>query len=44
MSGIPQLVAKYGDWFTHDKTPRALIFARNQTEVTDMTSMYKLMR
>ncbi|XP_062501314.1 putative phospholipase B-like 2 [Corticium candelabrum] len=44
MSGIPQLVAKYGDWFTHDKTPRALIFARNQTDITDMTSMYKLMR
>jgi hypothetical protein len=44
MSGVPQLVAKYGDWFTHDKTPRALIFARNQSDVTDMTSMYKLMR
>lgn len=44
MSGIPQLVAKYGDWFTHDKTPRALIFARNQTAVTDLMSMYKLMR
>ena len=27
-SGNLELVAKYGDWFTYDKTPRALIFAR----------------
>ena len=28
MSGSPANVAKHGDWFTYDKTPRALIFKR----------------
>ena len=27
-SGNLELVKKYGDWFTYDRTPRALIFAR----------------
>jgi hypothetical protein len=26
MSGGPALVQKFGDWFSYDKTPRALIF------------------
>jgi hypothetical protein len=29
MSGSPANVAKFGDWFTYDKTPRALIFKRD---------------
>ncbi|XP_064424063.1 putative phospholipase B-like 2 isoform X2 [Latimeria chalumnae] len=43
-SGIPELVQKYGDWFTFDKNPRAQIFHRNQTLVKDMDSMIRLMR
>ena len=33
LSGSPDSVAKYGDWFTYDKTPRALIFKRGLFEV-----------
>jgi hypothetical protein len=44
MSGAPAEVAKYGDWFTYDKTPRALIFKRDHTLVKDLDSMIKLMR
>ncbi|XP_054852634.1 putative phospholipase B-like 2 [Eublepharis macularius] len=43
-SGLPELVKKYGDWFTYDKNPRAQIFRRNQTLITDMDSMIRLMR
>jgi len=44
LSGAPERVAKYGDWFTYEKTPRALIFKRDQSKVVDMASMIKLMR
>ena len=30
MSGSPANVEKFGDWFSYDKTPRALIFKRDQ--------------
>ncbi|XP_042661575.1 putative phospholipase B-like 2 isoform X2 [Tyto alba] len=43
-SGNPELVKKYGDWFTYDKNPRAQIFRRNQTLVRDLDSMIRLMR
>uniref|UniRef100_UPI00398EC610 putative phospholipase B-like 2 n=1 Tax=Pristiophorus japonicus TaxID=55135 RepID=UPI00398EC610 len=43
-SGKPALVKEFGDWFSYTKSPRALIFRRNQTLVTDMDSMIKLMR
>lgn len=43
-SGNPELVKKYGDWFTYDKNPRAQIFRRNQTLVRDLDSMVRLMR
>lgn len=43
-SGTPELVKKYGDWFTYDKNPRAQIFRRNQTLVRDLDSMVRLMR
>uniref|UniRef100_A0A6I8SMG5 Phospholipase B-like n=1 Tax=Xenopus tropicalis TaxID=8364 RepID=A0A6I8SMG5_XENTR len=43
-SGLPALVEKFGDWFTYDKTPRALIFQRDHSKVKDMESMVKLMR
>lgn len=42
LSGVPSLVDQYGDWFTYDKTPRALIFKRDQSKVVDMDSMIKL--
>lgn len=44
MSGLPALVKKYGNWFSYDKTPRALIFARDNAKVKDLGSMIKLMR
>ncbi|XP_051888321.1 putative phospholipase B-like 2 [Pristis pectinata] len=43
-SGKLALFKEYGDWFSYNKSPRALIFHRNQTMVTDMDSMIKLMR
>ncbi|KAH0625443.1 hypothetical protein JD844_014960 [Phrynosoma platyrhinos] len=42
--GLPQLVQKYGDWFTYEKNPRAQIFRRNHTLVRDLDSMIQLMR
>jgi len=44
LSGVPSLVEQYGDWFTYDKTPRALIFQRDQAKVNDLDSMIALMR
>uniref|UniRef100_A0A1W7R9X8 Phospholipase B-like n=1 Tax=Hadrurus spadix TaxID=141984 RepID=A0A1W7R9X8_9SCOR len=44
ISGTLNMVKKYGDWFTYDKTPRALIFKRDHKKVHDLTSMTKLMR
>ena len=44
LSGCPSLVEKYGDWFSYENTPRALIFKRDQSTVTDLDSMMKLMR
>uniref|UniRef100_A0A8D0H935 Phospholipase B-like n=1 Tax=Sphenodon punctatus TaxID=8508 RepID=A0A8D0H935_SPHPU len=43
-SGSLELVKKYGDWFTYDKSPRAQIFRRNQTLVRNMDTMIRLMR
>ncbi|XP_068268516.1 putative phospholipase B-like 2 isoform X2 [Nyctibius grandis] len=43
-SGNAELVRKYGDWFTYDRTPRARIFCRNHTLVRDLDSMIRLMR
>ncbi|XP_072271436.1 putative phospholipase B-like 2 [Pyxicephalus adspersus] len=43
-SGQPELVKKFGDWFSYSKTPRAQIFKRNHTLVEDLPSMMRLMR
>lgn len=43
-SGCVELVDKFGPWFSLDKNPRAQIFRRNQTLVTDIESMIRLMR
>jgi len=32
ISGNLEMVKKYGNWFTYDKTPRALIFKRDHGE------------
>ncbi|XP_077996109.1 putative phospholipase B-like 2 [Glandiceps talaboti] len=43
-SGLPAMVKEYGDWFSYDKTARAMIFKRDHRKVKDMDSMIKLMR
>ncbi|KAM8886200.1 putative phospholipase B-like 2 isoform 1-T1 [Spinachia spinachia] len=43
-SGCNELVKKYGPWFSLVDNPRAQIFRRDQTAVTDMDSMVRLMR
>ncbi|CAG08547.1 unnamed protein product, partial [Tetraodon nigroviridis] len=43
-SGCNELVEKFGSWFSLDRNPRAQIFKRNQTAVTDVESMIRLMR
>ncbi|XP_034729030.1 putative phospholipase B-like 2 [Etheostoma cragini] len=43
-SGCNELVEKFGSWFSLDQNPRAQIFRRNQTAVTDVDSMVRLMR
>jgi len=43
-SGSPQMVAKYGDFYSWENAPRAKIFARDQGKVEDLDSMMKLMR
>uniref|UniRef100_A0A1B6LIZ1 Phospholipase B-like n=1 Tax=Graphocephala atropunctata TaxID=36148 RepID=A0A1B6LIZ1_9HEMI len=44
MSATWALVDKYGDFFTHDKNPRALIFKRDHEKVLDVHTMMQLMR
>lgn len=43
-SGSAAMEKKFGDWFSYDKTPRALIFARNQSQIENLDHMIKLMR
>ncbi|XP_061762436.1 putative phospholipase B-like 2 [Nerophis ophidion] len=43
-SGCNDLVEKFGSWFSLDQNPRAQIFRRDQTKVTDVASMMRLMR
>lgn len=44
MSGGQINVQKHGDWFSYERTPRALIFKRDHSSVHDIDSMIKLMR
>ncbi|KAF8794203.1 putative phospholipase B-like 2 like protein [Argiope bruennichi] len=44
MSGGQINAEKFGDWFTYERTPRALIFKRDQGKVQDIPGMIKLMR
>ncbi|KAA0716181.1 putative phospholipase B-like 2 [Triplophysa tibetana] len=43
-SGGQELLQKYGLWFSFSENPRAQIFRRNQTLITDIESMVRLMR
>ncbi|KFD57746.1 hypothetical protein M514_01416 [Trichuris suis] len=43
-SNQPANVEKFGDWFTYEKNPRALIFKREWRSVNDMRSLIRLMR
>ncbi len=42
-SGMPAKVAKYGDYFDHEKTCRARIFRRDHSNVVDIASLTRLM-
>ncbi len=44
LSGTAQMVAEYGDYYSYDKTARALIFARDHSKVVDVDSLKKLIR
>ena len=43
-TGATDMVEEYGNWFTHDKTPRANIFRRDHNKVSDVSTMMDLMR
>lgn len=40
----PELVEKYGDYYSYERAPRANIFRRDHVKVHDMDSMMALMR
>ncbi|CAL8107538.1 unnamed protein product [Calicophoron daubneyi] len=44
ISGTRDDARKYGDWFDYHETARAKIFRRDVDSVTDLATMYKLMR
>lgn len=44
MGGNEPLVRKFGNWFTFEHSPRAEIFRRDQGKVSDLQSMWRLMR
>ena len=44
MSGTADMAAKYGSWFDWYDCPRSEIFARNNSDVTDLDSMIDVMR
>jgi len=43
-SGGQEQVAKYGDWFSYENTPRAKIFRRDHMKVKDIETMTRMMR
>lgn len=43
-SGFSKLADQYGSFFTHAGSPRAKMFARDQSKVTDIDSLIHLMR
>ena len=43
-SDSQSMVLQFGDWFTYDRTPRALVFKRDHHKVVGLSSMASLMR
>jgi hypothetical protein len=44
VSGADEAQALFGDWFSYSKTARALIFARNQSGISSLDDMKRMMR
>nr|AGN32925.1 lysosomal/endosomal membrane protein p67 [Trypanosoma rangeli] len=44
ISGYPDMVAKYGEFFSHTQTARAQIFKREHSGVVDLEGMKRLVR
>jgi len=44
LSGGQGPAEQYGDWWTYDNAPRAKIFKRDHSNITDIEGMVKLMR
>ncbi|VUZ53168.1 unnamed protein product [Hymenolepis diminuta] len=44
ITGINAFEKEYGEFYSYDRTARAQIFRRDQGKVTDLPSMYRLMR
>ncbi|XP_029839868.2 putative phospholipase B-like 2 [Ixodes scapularis] len=44
ISGQPDMVKKYGNYYSHDMSARAQIFRREQSKVKDLVTMTSLMR
>ncbi|XP_040069470.1 putative phospholipase B-like 2 isoform X1 [Ixodes scapularis] len=44
ISGQPDMVKKYGNYYSYDMSPRAKIFRREQSKVEDVDTMLGLMR
>ena len=43
-TGAQDMVDKFGDWFSYDKTPRSKIIDRDHFEIKDLDSFMRLMR
>ena len=44
ISGFPKFYKKYGNWFSYDANPRAMIFRRDHSKVTDFSKMKWIMQ
>lgn len=44
LSGVYEMTAKYGEWFSYNETARAKIFRRNASMVTSLPAMQAIMR
>ncbi|CAG2178118.1 unnamed protein product [Oppiella nova] len=44
MSGTADMFRKFGPFYSHNSTARALIFRRDESKVTDLKTLYSLMR
>jgi len=44
LAGYPEMVAKFGSFYSHEDTPRAHLFAREHVKVTDLDSFKHTMR